>query len=80
MATKSEILNDLTMLRDEARVQAHLLSMDARKHWQALEKELSSLEQKLTLDAERVSEATAGSARHLASSVKKFFKDHDILL
>jgi len=41
MATKSEILNDLTMLRDEARVQAHLLSMDARKHWQALEKELS---------------------------------------
>jgi len=27
-----------------------------------------------------VSEATASSARHLASSVKKFFKDHDILL
>lgn len=80
MSTKTEILNDLGMLRDEAHVQLHLLSMDARKHWQALEKELTHLEGKLTSGAEKVSESTAHSARGLTASVKKFFKDHDIVI
>jgi hypothetical protein len=80
MSTKTEILNELSMLRDEARVQLHLLSMDARKHWQSLEKELTQLEQKLANDAESVSEGTVSRARGLKSSVRKFFKDHDVLL
>lgn len=80
MATKSEILNDLSMLRDEGRVQLHLLSMDARKHWQALEKELSHLEEQLKSDAAKISESTVQRARTLQTSVKKFFKDHDIVL
>lgn len=80
MATKTEILNDLTMLRDEARVQLHLLSMDARKRWDSLETELTQLEQKLANDAEHVSESAVASARGLASSVKKFFKEHDVVL
>lgn len=80
MSTKTEILNDLSMLRDEARVQLHLLSMDARKHWHSLEKELTQLEQKLANDAEHVSESAAHSARGLTTTVKKFFKDHDVLL
>jgi DNA repair ATPase RecN len=80
MTTKTEILNDLGMLRDEAQVQLHLLSMDARKHWHALEKELAHLEDKLSHDAEKVSESTAHTARGLTTTVKKFFKDHDIVL
>lgn len=80
MATKSEILNDLSTLRDEARVQLHLLSMDARKHWDGLEKQLGVLEQKLTSEAESLSDSTVTAARTLQTSVKKFFQEHDVIL
>jgi len=80
MATKTEVLSELTKLRDEARVQLHLLSMDARKRWDSLEKQLTVLEQKLVNSAEGVTESTAESARGLKNSVKNLFKEHDVLL
>lgn len=80
MATKTEILKDLTTLRDEARLQLHLLSMDARQRWDTLEQELTQLEQKLVNDAEHVSETALTSARGFSSTVKNFFKEHDIVL
>jgi len=80
MATKTEVLNDLARLRDEARVQLHLLSMDARKRWDSLEKELTVLEQRLVNSAEGVTDSAAESARGLKNSVKALFKEHDVLL
>jgi len=80
MATKTEVLNELSRLRDVARVQLHLLSMDARKRWDTLEKELTAFEQKLVNSAESVTDGTAESARGLKNSVKNFFKEHDVLL
>jgi len=46
---KHQILEQVTSLRDEGRVQLHLLSLDARRGWNELEKQIDKLE----LEAER---------------------------
>ena len=78
MSTATKILTDLTMLRDEARIQLHLMSMDARDRWQELEKELSTLEQELNKTGENVSEAGLTAARNLIQRARGFLKDHTI--
>ena len=78
MSTEREILTDLTTLRDEARVQLHLLSMDARARWQKLETQLESLERALDSRAEKVSESTLATARGLKHDVQAFLKEHNL--
>lgn len=80
MSTKREILTDLTTLRDEARVQLHLLSMDARTSWQKLETRLQNLERELDSHAEKVSESALTSARGLKDELKTFLKEHNVPL
>jgi len=80
MSTQREILSDLTALRDEARIQLHLLSMDAKARWQEFEPQLESLMRELDTGAEKVSEATAASARRLTQDLKSFFRKHDIII
>lgn len=76
MSIKNEALAELATVRDEARLQSHLLSMDAHNSWEALETELVSLERKLTQSGERVTDTVLASARELARAVVEFFKEH----
>ena len=75
MSIKNEALAELATARDEARLQAHLLSMDARERWAALEMDLDSLERRLTQTGERATESALASARELAQAVVEFFKE-----
>jgi len=76
MSIKNDALTELATVRDEARLQAHLLSMDARERWAALEVELDALERKLTQTGERATESAIASARALAQVVAEFFREH----
>lgn len=78
MSTEREILADLTTLRDETRVQLHLLSMDARARWQKLETRVEGLERELDSRAEKMSESMAAKAHSLKQEVKAFLKEHDL--
>src|SRR4051812_22453759 len=76
MSIKNEALAQLAIARDEARLHAHLLSMDARERWRALEVQLDTFEWKLLQTGEHASESAAASARELALGVVEFFKEH----
>lgn len=78
MLTTRDILTDLTALKDEARIQLHLLSMDARDRWQELQKELSTLEQTLNKTGENANAAGLTAGRNLIQSARRFLKDHTI--
>ena len=74
MSMKNEVFAELATARDEARLHAHLLSMDARERWGKLEIELESLERTLTQKGEHATESVLESARDLAQAVIAFFK------
>ncbi|HEY0465623.1 MAG TPA: CBS domain-containing protein [Polyangiaceae bacterium] len=76
MSINNDALAGLATVRDETRLQAHLLSMEARERWAELELELDSLEGRLTQAGERASESAVASARDLAQTVLDFFKEH----
>ena len=78
MSTTKDILTDLTALRDEARIQLHLLSLDARDRWQELEKDLLALEQTLNKTGEHASDAGLSAGRNLIQGARRFLKDHAV--
>jgi CBS domain-containing protein len=64
-----QALRDLTSVRDQARVRAHLLSMDTRRRLADLEQEIESFEQKLAARGDWVAEHVVATARGLVQSV-----------
>jgi len=66
---KRAAIEQLTALRDEAKVQLHLLSMDARKRWDQLEPEIVALEEQVNRDGEKAAEALQETAQHLTDSL-----------
>jgi CBS domain-containing protein len=76
MTIKNAALLELAIARDEARLHAHLFSVDARARWRELEGRLDNLEQRLSQDGERATEAALVMARHLAQLVSHFIKTH----
>jgi CBS domain-containing protein len=76
MSIKNDALKELALARDEARLHAHLFSMDARSRWRELEGSLDNLEQTLAQSGERATEAGLATARHLAQLIGEFMKTH----
>jgi CBS domain-containing protein len=76
MSIKNDALAELTIARDQTRLHAHLLSMDARERFRAIEAQLDAFEWKLLQTGERASESAVASARQLARGVVEFFKEH----
>jgi len=76
MSIKNEALAELATARDEARLHAHLLSMDARERWATLESKLESLERKLIDAGEHATQSALESASVLARVVVEFFREH----
>lgn len=68
---KRQTMERLVALRDEAKLQLHLLSLDARERWNALEKEIGMLEERANRGGEKVSDAVEEAAQELASGLRE---------
>jgi len=62
---KNRTIEQLTALRDEARVQLHLLSKDARQRWDELETEIEVLETRANRDGEKATDALKTATHQL---------------
>lgn len=65
----NQVLQDLGGARDDARVRAHLLGMEARSRLADLEHEIESFERKLSSRGEWVAEQVIATARGLTRAV-----------
>jgi CBS domain-containing protein len=68
---KRAAIEQLTALRDEAKLQIHLLSMDARMRWDQLEREITALEEQVQRDGEKAAEALQETAQRLTGSLNE---------
>ena len=66
---KREAIEQLTALRDEAKVQLHLLSMDARTQWHKLEREIAELEEQANREGEKAAGVLDETAQHLTRTL-----------
>jgi CBS domain-containing protein len=69
---KNHALSQLATMRDEARVRLHLLSLDARKHWDELERTFTALEHRANQDGERASDVLNENVNKLSRSFADF--------
>ncbi len=76
MSNSTGIAESLTMLRDEVRVQLHLMSMDARAYWKELETKLAAFETTLDQNGGKLSDSLATTGRELTARVEEFLKAH----
>jgi CBS domain-containing protein len=74
MSTKREALAELSTLRDEARVRAHLFGMEARERWSELEAALLRIEHHLDQSAETLTEAVRDAGHEVFQSVRAFLR------
>lgn len=65
----NQVLRELVSARDEARVRAHLLGMDARRKLSELEQEIETFERKLSARGEWVAEHVIATARGLTHAI-----------
>lgn len=65
----NQVLRDLVSARDDARVRAHLLGLDARQRLGDLEREIENFERKLSARGEWVAEQVIATARGLTRAV-----------
>jgi CBS domain-containing protein len=73
---KHQILEQLTALRDEGKVQLHLLSLDARHRWNELEKQIEKLESEADREGAKAGELLRHSAQQLTQSLNDFMSKH----
>jgi hypothetical protein len=76
MTNLEQALDSLTRTRDTVRLELHLLSMDARTKWDALESRILAVEGKVGAQAEIASDATVSVATELSDAVKEFVDAH----
>jgi CBS domain-containing protein len=69
---KHQVLEQLTALRDQAKLQLHLLSLDARQRWSEIEAEVDALENRANRDGEKASEALREAAHGLNRTLNEF--------
>lgn len=68
---KRQALEQLLALRDEAKLQLHLLSMDARKRWNELEKEIVALEERANREGEKAADTLIDTAQGLTRTLNE---------
>ena len=73
---KAHLLDELASARDMARLELHLLTMDARKRWSALEPRLREWEQNLDQSGDTVTDALSQGVQHVTHAVSEFFDGH----
>lgn len=65
----NQVLRDLVAARDEARLRAHLLGMDARQRLADIEREIESFERRLAARGDWVAEHVIATARGLTHAL-----------
>jgi len=75
--TARDMLNALEAIRDQARVRAHLLSMDAKARWRKLEDNLLDLQEALDRGGERVAATASTTFVELTEAVTDFVREID---
>lgn len=73
--TARQMVDKLRALRDEARVQAHLFSLDAKHRWQELENKLLGLQNKLEQDGERAAIGAGSLFQELTHSASDLVQE-----
>jgi predicted transcriptional regulator len=73
---RKELIDSLTTTRDRARVQLHLLSLEAKQRWRELESKLDSLQSKIERDEERLSDSAINKVRELTQAVKDLLHEN----
>lgn len=73
---KKQILEQLSALRDEGKVQLHLLSLDAKQRWLELEKQVSKLESSVDHEGEKAVEILQRAAHDLTQNLTEFMTQH----
>ena len=68
---KRAAVEQLAALRDEAKLQLHLLSMDARTRWHDLERDIAALEEQANRDGEKAAEALHETAQRLTGALNE---------
>jgi hypothetical protein len=72
-----ELVDALQTTRDRARVQLHLLSLDAKDRYHELEGKLVSIEEKLQAGGERVVAEASATVDELTHAVGELFRKAD---
>jgi len=67
----NQVLRDLVSARDEARLRAHLLGMEARQRLADLEQEIEGFERRLSTRGEWVAEHVIATARGLTRAISE---------
>jgi predicted transcriptional regulator len=75
MSTKRQALAELSTVRDEARVRAHLFGLEARERWSGLEAALLRIEHDLGQSAETLTEAVRDAGHEVFQAVRAFLQD-----
>lgn len=65
----NQVLRDLVGARDEARLRAHLLGMDARRRLSDIEQEIETFERKLSARGDWIAEHVIATARGLTRAI-----------
>lgn len=68
---KRAAIEQLTALRDEAKIQLHLFSMDARTRWTELEGQIAALEEQANRDGGSAAEALQKTAQRLTRTLSE---------
>ncbi|HVU02762.1 MAG TPA: hypothetical protein VHE30_13475 [Polyangiaceae bacterium] len=69
-------MTSLLAARDEMRLHAHLLGMDAREKWDRIEKAIFDLETSVGSGAETISEDFIDAVHEFTDTVKGFVAQH----
>lgn len=75
--TVPEMLETLSRIRDNARLQGHLLSLDARKRWEAIEDSLRGVQVRLERSGGELSSATLDTFREATQAAKSLLEEVD---
>jgi CBS domain-containing protein len=76
MDLRTQIMKSLAAVREHAKLQAHLFSMDARELWKDLEDELFAVEDQLARNGEKAVSAAAQRATELVQRAESFLDRH----
>ncbi len=68
-------MNELATMRDELKLRAHLLGMEAQTQWEQAQVKLTDLEGKAEREGEKAAEALLERARNLKEQMKTLLDD-----
>jgi len=76
IGAKKDALRELTLVRDEAKVRLHLLSLDAKQRWDELETAILALEHRANQEGERATDVLADKIRELGHQLGELITSH----